>query len=114
MLGQPFSLAHLRDTGEALYGSRWQPATARDLKVPLPSVRKWCDGALLPDIRGQLADICRRYAAHDSKLSKLAPKLEKLGPPVLYAKEERQARSATREMIRKKERTTTGRPTPPN
>jgi hypothetical protein len=73
---------------------------ARDLKVPLPSVRRWCDGALLPDLRSQLADTCRRYVAHDSKLSKLAAKLEKLGPRVLCQKETQA--TATREMIRKK------------
>jgi hypothetical protein len=96
MPGAPFSLAHLRDAGQALYGLRWQPAMARDLKVPLPSIRKWCDGALLPDLRSQLADTCRRYAAHDSKLSKLAPKLEKLGPPVRYFKKKRRLPRPTR------------------
>ena len=96
MTGQPFSLVNLRDTGEALYGRRWQRAIARDLKVPLPSVRKWCDGALLPDLRSQLADICRRYAALDRKLSKVAPKLEKLGPPVRYFKRKRRLPRPTR------------------
>ena len=33
MAGQPFSLANLRDTGEALYGREWQAALARDLKL---------------------------------------------------------------------------------
>ena len=33
MPGQPFSLANLRDTGEALYGRQWQLALAWDLNV---------------------------------------------------------------------------------
>jgi hypothetical protein len=96
MSGRPFSFVNLRDTGQALYGQRWQPAMARDLKVPLQSVRRWCDGAQLPDLRHQLADTCRRYAAIDRKLSKLAPKLEKLGPPVRYAKNKRRLPRPTR------------------
>jgi hypothetical protein len=82
MAKSPFTVAHLRDTGEALYGTQWQAALARDLKVPVRSIGRWFDGSgRLPDLRHELADICRRYAGEDRRLAKLAPTLERLGPP---------------------------------
>ena len=81
MAGQPFSLANLLDTAEALYGRQWQAAMARDLKVSQWSIVSWCAGDRLPDLRWQLADICRWYAGDDRTMAKIARKLEKLGPP---------------------------------
>jgi hypothetical protein len=76
MLGQPFSLANLRDTGEALYGRGWQTAMSRDLHLPVRTVKGWCDGRRLLDIREQLAALCR-----DRDMDDLARKIEALGPP---------------------------------
>lgn len=35
----------LRDTGEALYGPRWQSDIARDLQVSDRTIRNWLSGA---------------------------------------------------------------------
>ena len=81
MPGPAFSLANLRDTGEALYGRRWQGGLARDLHMPARSVKGWCDGKVLPDLRRRLADLCRLRGVDDPAMLKLAHKLEQLGPP---------------------------------
>jgi hypothetical protein len=72
MPGQPFSLANLRDTGEALYGQRWQAALARDLKVQPRLIQQWFAGKPLADLRQQLADLCRRCSAEDASMEKRA------------------------------------------
>ena len=82
MATQPFTLADLRDTAEALYGARqWQPLLARDLGITPQAIKRWFTGKPLPDIRKLLADLCRRKAADNPSLEKLARKIEKLGPP---------------------------------
>ena len=78
---QPFSLANLRDTGEALYGRQWQAALARDLKLQLRLVQGWFQGKPLADLRQPLADLCRRCSADDPSMERLARALERLGPP---------------------------------
>jgi hypothetical protein len=82
MPGQPFSLADLRSVADALYGRRqWQAQFAGDLKTTSRTIGCWFDGTPLPDLRPQLADLCRRNGAGDPNMEKLACKLEKLGPP---------------------------------
>jgi hypothetical protein len=81
MPGAPFSLANLRDTGEALYGRQSQLALARDLHMPPRTVKGWCNGKPLPDLRGRLADLCRLRGVDDTNMLKLARKLEQLRPP---------------------------------
>ena len=79
---QPFSLADLRTVADALYGRRqWQVELARDLGLPPQVIKAWLTGKPLPDIRNLLAALCRRNAADNPSLQKLALKLEKLGPP---------------------------------
>ena len=73
---QSLSLADLVDVGHALYGRGWQKALARDLHLPVITITAWCNGNALPDLRKQLADLCRLNDNAD-----LARKLEKLGPP---------------------------------
>jgi hypothetical protein len=79
--GQPFSLANLVDTGTALYGHGWQTAMARELHVPAQSITAWCDGRAIPDLRKQLADLCRRHDPYDPNMERMARKLEALSPP---------------------------------
>jgi hypothetical protein len=79
---QPFSLANLREAADARYGKcQWQGLLARDLNIPPQVIKAWFAGKPLPDIRKVLADLCRRNAADNSSLQKLARKIEKLGPP---------------------------------
>ena len=79
---QSFSLADLRAVADELYASpQWHAALARDLKVTTRTVEGWFDGKHLPDLRWQLADLCRRYGADDPSMERLARKLERLGPP---------------------------------
>ena len=81
MTKQPFSLANLRDTVEALYRPhQWQLALARDLNVQPRTIKGWFNGKPLPDLREKLADLCRRRNA-DPHMQRLARKFEKLGPP---------------------------------
>jgi hypothetical protein len=82
MTGQPFSLADLRTVADELYASpQWHAALARDLNLPVRTVKGWFTGKRLPDLRKQLADLCRRNGADDPNMERLARKLEKLGPP---------------------------------
>jgi hypothetical protein len=77
-----FNLASLRDAAEELYATpRWHALLARDLKLPVSTVKGWFTGKKLPDLRRQLADLCRRNAADDPSMERLARKLDKLGPP---------------------------------
>ena len=54
----------LRDTGEALYGSRWQSDLARDLQVSDRTMRRWLAGAddLPPGIALDLWRLCEERA----------------------------------------------------
>jgi hypothetical protein len=82
MLGQPFSLANLRETADALYGkSRWQGLLARDLNIPERIIQSWFAGKPMPDLRKVLADLCRRHDPKHPTMERMARKLEKLGPP---------------------------------
>ena len=72
MPGEPFSLADLREAEMEL---------ARDLGTMPATIRGWFDGKRLPDLRHDLADLCRRKGADDPGLRKVARKLEKRGPP---------------------------------
>jgi hypothetical protein len=82
MPSQPLSLADLRTVAEELYASPyWHTMLARDLNLPVGTVKGWFLGRRLPDLRGQLADLCRRQAVDDPNMERLARKLEKLGPP---------------------------------
>jgi hypothetical protein len=79
---QSFSLADLRAVADELYATpHWRAALARDLKVTTRTVEGWFDGKPLPDLRRQLADLCRRCGADDSSMERLARKLQGLGPP---------------------------------
>jgi hypothetical protein len=82
MPGQPFSLADLGTVADALYGRRqWQAQLAGDLKTTPRTIGRWFDGTPLPDLRRELADLCRRKDVDDPSMERLARKLEKLGPP---------------------------------
>ena len=82
MAGQSFSLSDLRTVADALYGRRqWQAELARDLETTPATIRGWFDGKRLPDLRNLLAALCRRNAADNPKMLKLARKIEELGPP---------------------------------
>ena len=79
---KPFSLADLRVAADALYGrTQWQPALARDLRIPPTTIKRWFSGRPLPDLRQLLADLCRKNAPENPELTKLARELDKLGPP---------------------------------
>lgn len=50
----------LRTTGEALYGSQWQSAIARDLGVSDRTVRRWVKGDAIPSyVAAELEHIAR-------------------------------------------------------
>lgn len=55
----------LKDTGEALYGPRWQSDLARDLDVSDRTMRRWLSGAddLPPGVAMDLWRICLERAA---------------------------------------------------
>jgi hypothetical protein len=76
------SLADLRTVVDAIYASpQWHAALARDLKTTPRTVKGWFARKRLPDLRKQLADLCRRNGADDPNMERLVRKLEKLGPP---------------------------------
>lgn len=53
----------LRRLAEEIYGPNWQSPLARDLSVPLRTVQRWAGGYMQPpDVRAELAAICRREA----------------------------------------------------
>lgn len=55
----------LKDTGEALYGPRWQSDLARDLDVSDRTMRRWAAGAgnLPPGVAMDLLRLCQSRAA---------------------------------------------------
>lgn len=70
----------LRETGEALYGSRWQSDLARDLHVSDRTMRRWLSGAdsLPPGVAMDLWRICLERAA---RLEDLTDRLKIAGTP---------------------------------
>ena len=63
---------------EIIYGPEWQTPLAADLKVALRTVQRWASGNMQPpDVRGDLAAICRRRAA---ELTALADRLDGAAP----------------------------------
>jgi len=65
----------LVETGEALYGPRWQSDLARDLGVSDRTVRRWAAGTHdMPP--GVCADLLRLAVERARRLDKLAKRLE--------------------------------------
>lgn len=66
----------LRRTGEALYGSLWQSALARDLGITDRSMRRWLAGehAIAADALGKLQQL---VIARKDRLSALSNELAK-------------------------------------
>ncbi len=66
----------LRETGEALYGPRWQSELARELGVADRTVRRWAAGAhpMPDDIAAELVALCSERGAD---LGRLATQLQK-------------------------------------
>jgi hypothetical protein len=53
----------LQAAATLIYGSEWQAPLARDLGVALRTVQRWAAREMSPpDVRGELAAICRRKA----------------------------------------------------
>lgn len=68
----------LAETGEALYGPRWQAELARALDVSDRTVRRWAAGTQdLP--RGAYTDLLRLTQERARQLDSLAGKLRGLG-----------------------------------
>lgn len=67
----------LLDCGEALYGSLWQSAIARDLGVSDRTVRRWVAGSEPPV--GVWLDLLRLTQERAAQLDALAPRLRKAG-----------------------------------
>jgi hypothetical protein len=78
---QSFSWLDVREVGESIFGRRWEKKLAWELHVTEVTVDGWIRGAPVPDLRKQLADICRRRVDVYPVLADIARKLEKLGPP---------------------------------
>lgn len=66
----------LLDCGEALYGSLWQRALARDLGVSDRTVRRWAAGAIDPPV-GIYTDLLRLTQERAARLDGLAQRLRK-------------------------------------
>lgn len=81
MPAQPFSLANLREVSNALYGPIWAVFLAEDLGVKPRTIKGWFNGKPLPDLRQQLAALCRKRGAGQPGMEQLARKIEELGPP---------------------------------
>jgi len=65
----------LRETGEALYGPRWQTDLARDLGVSDRTMRRWAAGA--DDMpAGVAVDLLRLVTERGSVLDTLADRLK--------------------------------------
>ncbi len=68
----------LVETGEALYGPRWQTDLARDLGVSDRTVRRWAAGtAEMP--QGAYTDLLRLTQERAALLDSLAGRLRELG-----------------------------------
>lgn len=70
----------LKDTGEALYGPRWQSELARDLGVADRTVRRWLSGAtdMPPRVALDLWRLCEERAA---ALDEMAERLKRASTP---------------------------------
>lgn len=67
-------IAELRRAAELMYGPEWQSPLARDLGVAVRTVQRWAaGGGDPPDVRADLAAVCRRRGA---ELLALAEQLE--------------------------------------
>ncbi|PPQ33261.1 hypothetical protein CCR94_02340 [Rhodoblastus sphagnicola] len=64
----------LRDTGEALYGSRWQSELARDLNVADRTMRRWAAGTDDPP-QGVAIDLLRLCDERAQTLDELRGRL---------------------------------------
>ncbi len=64
----------LTETGEALYGPRWQSELARDLAVSDRTVRRWAAGTHEPPA-GIYADLLRLAIERGKALDALAKRL---------------------------------------
>jgi hypothetical protein len=64
----------LTETGEALYGPRWQSELARDLAVSDRTVRRWAAGTTDPP-PGIYADLLRLAIERGKALDALAKRL---------------------------------------
>lgn len=70
----------LKDTGEALYGPRWQSEIARDLHVADRTVRRWAAGA--DDLPAGVAlDLHRLCEERVAKLDDLIARLKMASTP---------------------------------
>jgi predicted transcriptional regulator len=68
----------LVESGEALYGPRWQTEVARDLGVADRTVRRWAAGTTeMP--RGAYVDLLRLVTERRAVLDALATRLKVLG-----------------------------------
>ncbi len=69
-------LDELVRAAETIYGGEWQTPLAADLHVARRTVQRWAAGDMQPpDVRVELADICRRRAAALTELAdQLAPR----------------------------------------
>jgi hypothetical protein len=82
MTRRPFSLADLRAAADAIYERpEWQVQLAKALDTTPAMIRKWLDGAPLPDLRKRLGDIGRTRRPYDPAMQRMARTLESLGPP---------------------------------
>ncbi len=70
----------LIETGEALYGSRWQSEIARDLDCSIRTVQRWAAGVYdLPD--GIYMDLSRLALERAQMLDALADRLKREAAP---------------------------------
>lgn len=68
----------LHECGEALYGSLWQSALARDLGVSDRTMRRWCAGSADVPV-GLYTDLLRLTQERAAILDALAGRLAELG-----------------------------------
>lgn len=67
--------AELAEIAEQIYGRDWQSPLAADIGVAARTVQRWAASAMRPpDLRAELAAICRRRARH---LDSVAERLER-------------------------------------
>jgi hypothetical protein len=70
----------LRETGEALYGPRWQSELARDLDVSDRTIRRWVAGS--DDVpEGVYLDLLRLITERADVLDRLEAKLRRAATP---------------------------------
>ena len=52
----------LAEIGALLYGPQWQRPLGVALRVSFRTIQRWAAGADMPDVRAELAELCRRRA----------------------------------------------------